>query len=152
MNRLRSKLVEQLPQTVAERQTNNHLADEDDDTFIAETLDNDHHASIRRRAPTRHSIKSLTGRKTLSKQNSTNEVNIFLIFVLYRLNRIGNIYIYLYFISYAVKINSYLNDRCSDCCRLTIIILLFFYKQKDWQFLFLIRSISRFFFFFLRDL
>lgn len=75
MNRLRSKVAEQLPQTVVERQTNNHLdTNDNDDIFTAETSDNDHQANIRRRAPTRHSIKSLTGRKTLSKQNSTNEV------------------------------------------------------------------------------
>jgi hypothetical protein len=74
--------VEQLPQTVIGRQsrvsTNNHQHDDDDDdTFLTDTTLNDHQAHIRRRAPTRHSIKSLTGRKTLTKQNSTNEVSIF---------------------------------------------------------------------------
>jgi len=80
MNRFRSELVEQLPQTVHKREptvltNNNQDEDEDDDAFVASTTLNDHQANIRRRAPTRHSIKSLTGRKTLSKQNSTNEVN-----------------------------------------------------------------------------
>jgi hypothetical protein len=82
MNRLRSALVEQLPQTVLERHTsviNNPNQENDDDTFITSTTHNDHQANIRRRAPTRHSIKSLTGRKTLSAQNSTKEVNRFCI-------------------------------------------------------------------------
>jgi hypothetical protein len=82
MNRLRSALVEQLPQTTLERQTptiNNNNQENDDDTFITSPKHSDHQANIRRRAPTRHSIKSLTGRKSLSKQNSTNEVNRFCI-------------------------------------------------------------------------
>lgn len=82
MNRLRSALVEQLPQTTLERQTptiNNNNQENDDDTFITSPTHSDHQANIRRRAPTRHSIKSLTGRKSLSKQNSTNEVNRFCI-------------------------------------------------------------------------
>ncbi len=77
MNRLQSELVEQLPQTILKQQppvlTNNNQ-DDNDDAFLADTTANDHQANIRRRAPTRHSIKSLTGRKKLSKQNSTNEV------------------------------------------------------------------------------
>jgi len=87
MNPLRPELVEQLPQTVIGRQsrvsTNNHQHDDndDDDTFLTDTTLNDHQAHIRRRAPTRHSIKSLTGRKTLSKQNSTNEVSICFLFL-----------------------------------------------------------------------
>jgi hypothetical protein len=88
MNPLRPDLVEELPQTVIGRQsrvsTNNHQHDDDDDdddTFLTDTTLNDHQAHIRRRAPTRHSIKSLTGRKTLSKQNSTNEVSICFLFL-----------------------------------------------------------------------
>ncbi len=78
MNRLRSELVEQLPQTILKRQspviTTHKQDDDDDDTFVTDTSAHDHQAHIRRRVPTRHSIKSLTGRKTSSKQNSTNEV------------------------------------------------------------------------------
>jgi hypothetical protein len=83
MNRLRSELDDQLPRTVPECQSpvlntdNQH----DDDTFGTTSTINDHQAQMRRRAPTRHSIKSLTGRKTLSKQNSTNEVNLLKLFV-----------------------------------------------------------------------
>jgi len=83
MNRLRSELAEQLPQTVHGRQqqpiSSNNRQNDDDDIFITNTTVNDHQANIRRRAPTRHSIKSLTGRKTLSKQNSTNEVTIYIL-------------------------------------------------------------------------
>jgi hypothetical protein len=74
MNRLRSKIVEQLPNTVLERQSSALINDDDDETFVTNTTDNDHQAHMRRRAPTRHSIKSLTGRKTSVKKNSTNEV------------------------------------------------------------------------------
>ena len=74
MNRLRSELVDQLPQTVVERQA--PVLIDSNDTFSSTTTLNDHQAQMRRRAPTRHSIKSLTGRKTLAKQNSTNEVRI----------------------------------------------------------------------------
>jgi hypothetical protein len=77
MNRLRSELVEQLPQTILKRQSpviTTHKQDDDDDTFVTNTSVHDQQAHIRRRVPTRHSIKSLTGRKKLSKQNSTNEV------------------------------------------------------------------------------
>jgi hypothetical protein len=84
MNPLRSELVEQLPQTVIGRQsrvsTNNHQHDDDDDdTFLTDTTLNDHQAHIRRRAPTRHSIKSLSGRKTLTRQTSTEVKGIFLL-------------------------------------------------------------------------
>jgi len=81
MNRLQSELVEQLPQTILKQQppvlTNNNQ-DDNDDAFLTDTTANDHQANIRRRAPTRHSIKSLTGRKASTKQNSTNEVNIYI--------------------------------------------------------------------------
>jgi hypothetical protein len=83
MNRLRPALVEQLPQTVLERHSpviNNHDQENDDDAFLTSATHTDHQANIRRRAPTRHSIKSLTGRKSLSKQNSTNEVKMILVF------------------------------------------------------------------------
>ena len=65
MNRLRSSITD----PTVEEQHN-----DDDDLFVTDPTHNDHQAQIRRRAPTRHSIKSLTGRKTLSKQNSINEV------------------------------------------------------------------------------
>lgn len=80
MNRLRSIQVEQLPQTVLRRPTANHTTSNnlqvDDDAFGSNTTVDDQQAHIRRRAPTRHSIKSLTGRKTPLKQNPSNEVNI----------------------------------------------------------------------------
>jgi hypothetical protein len=52
--------------------TNNN--GDDDDIFLKDETNDDHQAHIRRRAPTRHSIKSLSGRKTLTKQSSTTEV------------------------------------------------------------------------------
>lgn len=79
MNRLQSELTEQLPQTVLQHPTsiltNNN---QNDNTFAANAALNDHQAQIRRRAPTRHSIKSLTGRKSLSKQNSAKEVTFYI--------------------------------------------------------------------------
>lgn len=77
MNRLRSALVEQLPQTILERQSpriESHGDGINDDTFETDTTNDDHQANIRRRAPTRHSIKSLASRKSSIKQNSTSEV------------------------------------------------------------------------------
>jgi hypothetical protein len=46
------------------------IANEHDDVFVGTTTIHDHQAQIRRRAPTRHSIKSLPGRKS----SSNNEV------------------------------------------------------------------------------
>ena len=77
MNRLRSIQVEQLPQTVLQRQTANVTGtnlEVDGETFRNNGTLDDHQAHIRRRAPTRHSIKSLTGRRTPSKQNPSSEV------------------------------------------------------------------------------
>jgi hypothetical protein len=78
MNPLRSELIEQHPRTISERQSSVVTTNDqhDEDKFGAVSTLNDQQAQLRRRAPTRHSIKSLTGRKSLSKQNSTNEVNI----------------------------------------------------------------------------
>ncbi len=74
-NRLRTDELKQLPQTVPERQTMGTTNDNgDDDIFIKDETNDDHQARMRRQAPTRHSIKSLTGRKILSKQSSTTEV------------------------------------------------------------------------------
>ncbi|CAF1103573.1 unnamed protein product [Rotaria sordida] len=74
MNRLQTELVEQLPQIVLQEQSCNLTnTNQDNNTFVTNPNVNDHQANIRRRAPTRHSIKSLTNRKTLSKQNSTKE-------------------------------------------------------------------------------
>ncbi len=76
MSHLQSGEKKQLPRIVTEYQTsnstNNH--EDDDDAFIKNETIDDQQAQIRRRAPTRHSIKSLTGRKTLSRQTSTTEV------------------------------------------------------------------------------
>lgn len=78
MNQLRTALVEQLPQTILERQSpriESNGGDIDDDTFETDKINDDHQANIRRRAPTRHSIKSLASRKSSVKQNSTSEVS-----------------------------------------------------------------------------
>ncbi|CAF1188507.1 unnamed protein product [Rotaria sordida] len=78
MNRLQTELIEQLPQTILQEQSCNLTnTNQDNNTFVTNPNVNDHQANMRRRAPTRHSIKSLTNRKTLSKQNSTKERNIF---------------------------------------------------------------------------
>jgi hypothetical protein len=77
MNRLTAEHVEQPVQGVLERQSSiapNDIGGDDDDIFIKPETNDDDQAHIRRRAPTRHSIKSLTGRKTLTKQNSATEV------------------------------------------------------------------------------
>jgi len=83
MNRLQSEEVKQLPQDHTNRQTttnsshengNTHQQDDDDDIFLKDEPADDDQARIRRRAPTRHSIKSLTGRKSLGKQTSNAEV------------------------------------------------------------------------------
>ena len=52
---------------------------DDDETFLTPTATDDDQARIRRRAPTRHSIKSLSGRKVASKPTNNSEVKIFLI-------------------------------------------------------------------------
>jgi hypothetical protein len=77
MNLLRPEQVEQPTQVVVERQSSISPIDigDDDDIFAKNETNDDHQAHIRRRAPTRHSIKSLTGKKSLSKQNSATEVN-----------------------------------------------------------------------------
>ena len=83
MNRLQSEEVKRLPQDHTNRQTttnsshengNTHQQDDDDDIFLKDEPADDDQARIRRRAPTRHSIKSLTGRKSLGKQTSNAEV------------------------------------------------------------------------------
>jgi hypothetical protein len=48
--------------------------DDDDDIFIPTSTTDDDQARIRRRAPTRHSIKSLSGRKPSSKPTINTEV------------------------------------------------------------------------------
>ena len=84
MNHLRSEAVHELPQIILEEQQQRRQQQSsvvnisgnqhDVDSFQTDSLQDDQQAQIRRRAPTRHSIKSLTGRKALSKQNSANEV------------------------------------------------------------------------------
>ncbi|CAF1186925.1 unnamed protein product [Adineta ricciae] len=72
MNRLRTAPGEESQQLVSSQQTSK-MANEigDDDIFLDDESNDDHQAHIRRRAPTRHSIKSLSGRKTTSKQTTT---------------------------------------------------------------------------------
>jgi hypothetical protein len=86
MNRFQSEEVKQRPQIISERQLsstrNDHGNDDDDDIFTTNETNDDQQAHIRRRAPTRHSIKSLSGRKTLSKQASTEVKRIFFFLVL----------------------------------------------------------------------
>ncbi|UJR27569.1 hypothetical protein I4U23_008850 [Adineta vaga] len=72
MNRLRNESVEESQRLVSKRQSakaTNEVGD--DDIFLDDETNDDHQASIRRRAPTRHSIKSLSGRKTAAKQTAT---------------------------------------------------------------------------------
>ncbi|CAF3652491.1 unnamed protein product [Adineta steineri] len=74
MNRLRTEAVEQLQPVMSEHQPLTSANDNgDDDIFLDDETNDDRQAHIRRRAPTRHSIKSLTGRKTASKQTPTTE-------------------------------------------------------------------------------
>lgn len=94
MNRLRAEEVKQLPQNVQEHKISKSTNDngDNDDIFIENETNDDQQAQMRRRAPTRHSIKSLSGRKTLTKQSSSTEVksitflfflSFFLFFLLY---------------------------------------------------------------------
>ncbi|CAF3831911.1 unnamed protein product [Rotaria magnacalcarata] len=73
MSRLRSEHAEELPQTVLQEEspvlTNTNQLDNTSETHPTV---NDHQASLRRRAPTRHSIKSLTSRKS-PKRGSIKE-------------------------------------------------------------------------------
>ena len=78
MDRLRLEAVEQHCPTMLQEQPStltNTVHDNYDDAFANSSMLDDHQAHIHRRAPTRHSIKSLTGRKTVSKQNSVKEVS-----------------------------------------------------------------------------
>ena len=78
MNRLQSEIVEQHRPTTFQEQSStltNTIDNKHDNTFADSSMVDDHQARIRRRAPTRHSIKSLTGRRTVSKQNSIKEVS-----------------------------------------------------------------------------
>jgi hypothetical protein len=73
MNNLpRGEVKQQLSQSQTSSATNDN--DDDDEIFLPDETNDDDQARIRRRAPTRHSIKSLTGRKTVVKQSSSTEV------------------------------------------------------------------------------
>jgi len=73
MDRLLSEPVEKFQLAALEHPLSVSTNDNgDDDIFIA---NDDQQANIRRRAPTRHSIKSLSGRKPASKKSLTTEVN-----------------------------------------------------------------------------
>lgn len=75
MSRLRSDQIEQVPQTSIEKQSSAVINnDEHDNQFVPNTTLSDLQANIRRRAPTRHSIKSLSRKSP--KQNSVKEVII----------------------------------------------------------------------------
>ncbi len=84
MNRLSSNAMKQLSQIDSEQPTpsSTNKKGDDDDTFTKNEND-DQQAHIRRRAPTRHSIKSLSGRKTLTRQTSSTEVKSFFFFRLF---------------------------------------------------------------------
>ncbi len=77
MHRLQSNEMKQLSKMISERPTNDK--GDDDDIFTKDEANDDQQAHIRRRAPTRHSIKSLSGRKTLTRQTSTEVKGIFLL-------------------------------------------------------------------------
>lgn len=64
MNRFHSTIVEESSISTSA----------DGEVFAVDEKSSDDQVQIHRRVPTRHSIKSLTGRKTLNKQNSVNEV------------------------------------------------------------------------------
>ncbi|CAF2735891.1 unnamed protein product [Rotaria sp. Silwood2] len=71
MNPSQSQQIEQHSQTAIECQPS--ISINNNDIGRKTENNNDDQANIRRRAPTRHSIKSLPGRKTLSRQASVNE-------------------------------------------------------------------------------
>ncbi|CAF3364548.1 unnamed protein product [Rotaria sp. Silwood1] len=71
MDPLQSEQPTQHSQTVIECQPS--ILINNNDIVTKTENNNDDQAEMRRRAPTRHSIKSLSGRKTLSKQASVNE-------------------------------------------------------------------------------
>lgn len=77
MDRLQAENIKQHPLQIANsshENGNSHKNDDDDDIFVNDEPVDDDQARIRRRAPTRHSIKSLTGRKSLGKQTTNTEV------------------------------------------------------------------------------
>ncbi|CAF0786282.1 unnamed protein product [Rotaria sordida] len=71
MDPLQSEQVGQHLPTVIEYQPS--ISINNNDLVTKNDNNDDHQAQIRRRAPTRHSIKSLPGRKILSRQTSVNE-------------------------------------------------------------------------------
>jgi hypothetical protein len=74
--------MKQLSKMISEHPTPSQTNDkggDDDDIFTKDEVNDDQQAHIRRRAPTRHSIKSLSGRKTLTRQTSTEVKGIFLL-------------------------------------------------------------------------
>ena len=71
MNRLQSEDVDPISQPMAEFQP---LAANDNDDIDRKNDRDNEQAKIRRRAPTRHSIKAAPARKILTKQTSLNEV------------------------------------------------------------------------------
>ena len=75
MSRSSANEIQQRTQIVSERQNENR---DDEEMLISNGNTDDQQAQIRRRAPTRHSIKSLSSRKSLNKQASITEVNLFL--------------------------------------------------------------------------
>ena len=62
------------PSNQSSEKHNDAAVDDDDEIFTRTSSNDDDQARIRRRAPTRHSIKSLSGRKTVPKQTATTEV------------------------------------------------------------------------------
>jgi len=88
MDRLLSEPVEKFQLAAVGHQLSVSTNDNgDDDIFIA---NDDQQAHIRRRAPTRHSIKSLTGRKPASKKSLTTEVNYSFFFIYSSFNIISS--------------------------------------------------------------
>ena len=78
MNHSQLKEIKSNPEVVLNRLGSNSPVDneDDDDIFTKTESHNDHQAQMRRRVPTRHSIKSRSSRKTSTKQTTTNEVRM----------------------------------------------------------------------------
>lgn len=78
MNRSPLRGIQSSPEVVINRVRSNSMDndDEDDNIFTKTESHDDQQAQMRRRVPTRHSIKSHSNRKTSSRQTSTSEVRM----------------------------------------------------------------------------
>lgn len=77
MNRSQLREIKSNPEDIVNRsQLNSTYAPDDDDIFTKIESNEDQQAQIHRRVYTRHSIKSISGRKTSSKQTLDSEVRM----------------------------------------------------------------------------